>query len=92
MRDFLLGCEVYFGAVEEHDKSRRVAIAASYLCEERIISTRTQVQAAAQRLQELGVIQPPAEARPLVKARSYAEIKPSDRHTSPLRENSEVNT
>ena len=34
MRDFLLGCEVYFGAVEEHDESRRVAIAASYLREE----------------------------------------------------------
>ena len=34
MRDFLLGCEVYFGAVEEHEESRRVAIAASYLREE----------------------------------------------------------
>ena len=33
MRDFLLDCEVYFGAVEEHDESRRVAIAASYLRE-----------------------------------------------------------
>lgn len=34
MRDFLLGCEVYFGVVEEHEESRRVAIAASYLREE----------------------------------------------------------
>jgi hypothetical protein len=33
-RDFLPGCEVYSIAVEEHDESRRVTIAASYLREE----------------------------------------------------------
>ena len=34
LRDFLLGCEVYFGAEEEYDESRRVKIAASYLRDE----------------------------------------------------------
>ena len=34
LRDFLLGCEVFFGAVEEHDESRRIAVAASYLRED----------------------------------------------------------
>ncbi|KAL2399170.1 hypothetical protein ABEF95_000260 [Exophiala dermatitidis] len=34
LRDFLLGCDVYFGAVEEHHDSRRIAIAASYLRDE----------------------------------------------------------
>ena len=34
LRDFLLGCEVFFGAVGEHDEIERIAIAASYLREE----------------------------------------------------------
>ena len=34
LRDFLLSCEVFFGAVEEHDESRRIAVAASYLRED----------------------------------------------------------
>jgi hypothetical protein len=33
LRDFLLGCEVYFGAVEEHAIHRRIAVAALYLHE-----------------------------------------------------------
>jgi hypothetical protein len=41
------------------------------LREERTISTRTQVQAAAKRLQELGVVRPPAEAtRGLIRRQS----------------------
>jgi hypothetical protein len=31
LRDFLLGCEVYFDAIEEHNDRRRIALAASYL-------------------------------------------------------------
>ena len=34
LRDFLLGCEVFFSAVGEHDEIERIAIAASYLREE----------------------------------------------------------
>lgn len=34
LRDFLLGCDVYFGAVDEYDETRKVAIAASYLRDE----------------------------------------------------------
>jgi hypothetical protein len=31
LRDFLLGCKVYFDAVEEYKDRRRIVIAASYL-------------------------------------------------------------
>jgi hypothetical protein len=31
LRNFLLGCKVYFDAVEEHKDCRRIVIAASYL-------------------------------------------------------------
>jgi hypothetical protein len=31
LRDFLLGCKVYFDVVEEHKDRRRIVIAASYL-------------------------------------------------------------
>jgi hypothetical protein len=31
LRDFLLGCKVYFDAVEEYEDRRRIVIAASYL-------------------------------------------------------------
>jgi hypothetical protein len=31
LRDFLLGCEIYFDAVEEHKDRRRIVIATSYL-------------------------------------------------------------
>jgi len=34
LRDFLLGCEVYFDAVEEQEDRRRIVIAASYLRKE----------------------------------------------------------
>jgi len=34
LRDFLLGCDVFFGAVKEQDGGERIAIAASYLREE----------------------------------------------------------
>ena len=34
LRDFLLGCEVFFSAVEEQDESRRIVVAASYLRED----------------------------------------------------------
>jgi hypothetical protein len=34
LRDFLLGCEVYFDAIEEQSTRRRIAVAASYIREE----------------------------------------------------------
>jgi hypothetical protein len=34
LRDFLLGCEVYFDAIKEHEPRRRIAIAALYLRKE----------------------------------------------------------
>jgi hypothetical protein len=34
LRDFLLGCEVYFEVIEEYESRRRIAIVASYLRKE----------------------------------------------------------
>jgi hypothetical protein len=34
LRDFLLGCEVYFDAIEEQSTRRRIAVAVSYIREE----------------------------------------------------------
>jgi hypothetical protein len=31
LRDFLLSCDVYFDAIEEHAVRRRIAVAASYI-------------------------------------------------------------
>jgi len=55
------------------------------LREERVVRTRTQIQATAQRLQELGVVRAPKETR--VSKEAWAS---SEKRASPPRETSET--